>query len=200
MKHVRMSVAFFLVWIILLTNSVTAYAQDDGTVAESITFSEEYAADLEMSRLAEAGEDKIALAVGGKTDFTVVLPDRYSETLLEAVETFQSVFYEMTGARISVISDKEADGVGSYICIDTAMGTKRPDETGLSDGYRTVVTDDLISICGATQAATRNGVYAFMEDVLGCMFLTPDDTYVPHQKTVWIDKSDTTVTPGYTVA
>lgn len=196
MKHVRISVAFFLVWIILLTNSVTAFAQDDGTVAESITFSEEYAADLEMSRLAESGENKIALAVGGKTDFTVVLPDRYSETLLEAVETFQSVFYEMTGARISVISEKEADGVGNYICIDTAMGTKRPDETGLSDGYRTVVTDDFISICGATQAATRNGVYAFMEDVLGCMFLTPDDTYVPHQKTVWIDKSDTTVTPA----
>ncbi|MDY5949286.1 MAG: DUF4838 domain-containing protein, partial [Oscillospiraceae bacterium] len=113
----------------------------------------------------------------------------------EAAETLQNVFERMTGTAMPIISENQADPSAHNFCIDSALGTERPNGD-ISDGYRIVIGDTDISICGATQAGSRNGVYGFIEDFLGCMFLTPDDTFIPENKTVCLEKTDRVFKPA----
>ncbi|MDD7194479.1 MAG: DUF4838 domain-containing protein, partial [Clostridiaceae bacterium] len=131
-----------------------------------------------------------------KTEFSIVLPQGCSKALREAAETLQNVFERMTGTALPIISENQADPTAHNFCIDTAMGTARPDDGELFDGYRIVIGDKDISVCGASQAGSRNGVYGFIEDFLGCMFLTPDDTFIPENKTVCLEKNDRVFKPA----
>lgn len=194
MRWIRKGLALLLALGIPMSGA-TAAAQDRADTAAG-PFTNISADALEMKQLEEPGKDKIALCVNGKTDFTVVLPEVCSEALLHAVETLQNVFKQMTGAELPAIREPEKNASKHCICIDTAMDTARPEAADVGDGYHMAVSEGGVSVCGATQAGTANGIYAFLEDVLGCMFLTPEDTYIPGRKTVWLEKFDKTVKPA----
>ena len=148
-----------------------------------------------MNSLSEKSSNKLIVFDNGKTEFSIVLPQDCSKALREAAETLQNVFERMTGTAMPIISESQADPTAHNFCIDSALGTERPNGD-ISDGYRIVIGDTDISICGATQAGSRNGVYGFIEDFLGCMFLTPDDTFIPENKTVCLEKTDRVFKPA----
>ncbi len=173
-------------------SGVAAYAAQAPSVNE-IKFYYYSADKLNMKSLAESGENKIPLVIDGKSDFAVVIPENCGDSLKDAAETLCKVIEEMTGARLPVeISPSKTK---SLIVLDTADGEKRP-EGIKGDGYRIKTDDGRITVCGADEDATVNGVYGFLEDTLGCMFLTPDDTFVPKQSTVWLEKGDTVNEPA----
>lgn len=189
MKHLKKAIASVTALVISASNTLCACSAGKNSV-EAIKFESFPREALQMNSLSEKGSNKLIVFDNGKTEFSIVLPQDCSKALREAAETLQGLFERMTGTVMPIISESQADPTAHNFCIDTAMGTARPDDAELFDGYRIVIGDKDISVCGASQAGSRNGVYGFAEDILGCIFLTPDDTYVPEHKTVCLDKLD----------
>lgn len=187
MKYFKRCFAFILALVLICSNGGFSYAIADNSV-ESILFKNISQEELQNKALSENGDNKAVLFENGNTDFAIVIPELCSKTLREAVTTLQDVLEKMTGTMLPIVNESQADTAKSWFCIDAVMNTERPVDDGLYDGYRISVDDKNISICGAAEAGTRNGIYAFMEDILGCMFLTPDDTYIPKQKTIYLEK------------
>ena len=193
MRFLRYGVSLMLALTVFLSGSTLAFVSN--AKAETIAFYNFSLDELQMNELAEKGEDKILLAVDGESGFVIMLPKNCSEALMRAAETLRYVVKQMTGADIPVSRDS-AISAEYLFRLDTAMDIERPTQSDIADGYRTVVDDSGISICGGTEDGTVNGIYGFIEDVLGCIFLTPDDTYIPKQSTVWISKNDELSVPA----
>lgn len=189
MKHLKKAIASVTALVISASNTLCACSAGKNSV-EAIKFESFPREALQMNSFSEKGSNKLIVFDNGKTEFSIVLPQDCSKALREAAETLQGLFERMTGTVMPIISESQADPTAHNFCIDTAMGTARTDDAELFDGYRIVIGDKDISVCGASQAGSRNGVYGFAEDILGCIFLTPDDTYVPEHKTVCLDKLD----------
>lgn len=194
MKHLKKAIASVTALAISASNIVCAYAAGKKAV-EPIEFENIPLEALQMKGFSEKGEGKLTVFDNGESDFSVVIPENSSKTLREAAETLQNVFERMTGTVLPVITESQADSSARNICIDSALETERPNGD-ISDGYRIKIGDKNITICGATQAGSRNGVYGFIEDFLGCMFLTPDDTFIPENKTVCLEKTDRVFKPA----
>ena len=195
MKHLKKAIASVTALVISASNTLCACVAGKNSV-EPIKFESFPQESLQMNSLSEKSSNKLIVFDNGKTEFSIVLPQDCSKTLREAAETLQNVFERMTGTAMPIISESQADPTAHNFCIDTAMGTARPDDGELFDGYRIVIGDKDISVCGASQAGSRNGVYGFIEDFLGCMFLTPDDTFIPQNKTVCLEKTDRVFKPA----
>ncbi|MGN1203076.1 MAG: DUF4838 domain-containing protein [Eubacterium sp.] len=191
MKCLNKILSLFLSLIIFAAGSTFVFAADNGdALAQKKAFTNISQEELQMNSLEENSKDKITLFSDGKTDFDIVIPDACSKSLNEAAETLKDVLKEMTGGSITVIGESKANASKSNICIDTVFNTERPNDDTIADGYHMVISDAGISICGATEAGTRNGIYSFIEDKLGCMFLTPDDTYIPSHKSIYLAKTN----------
>lgn len=179
--------------IFCFTFTGSSLATINQTVGEKITFDvSNVKEEARIAGLAENDGTKLCLAENGTTDFRIVYPQDSSEQLLYAVEVFQDMFLKMTGCEIEAGTDMlSTNGKRKTILLDAVWDTQRPTtEQAGADGYRTVISSDSISICGVTQSGSCNGVYGFLEDLLGCIFTTPTETYIPEQKTVYLELSD----------
>lgn len=186
-------IIFSLMTLLLTVSPLTAFAAGK---AEAITFSGFSDVELQRNDLAEKGDNKLVLIENGKTPFSIVIPEDCSGSLREAAGILQNTLQQMSGAGLPVVTENQAENAEYTIRLDAVQGTERPGNEELADGYRLVIDDTSVSICGLTQTGTRNGVYAFMENQLGCLFLTPDDTYVPQHTTVCLEKTEITDTPA----
>lgn len=146
--------------------------------------------------LDEYGENKLNMILDGKSDYKIVIPDEYDKPLYNATLELKEVIKQMASYDIPLVRESEYTGNLNFhtILIDVIGTINRPN-IDVKDGYRTVINDNSISICGPTQEGTRNGIYGFIEDELGCIFLTPEDTYVPTYKSIYLDKTDKVEVP-----
>ena len=194
MKILKKALAIILTLVIMSTSFVSAYAEES-KATEAVSFSNISQEELLNKQLSEKGDNKITFFEDGVTDFVIVMPDKCTEPLNEAVVTLQSVLEEMTGTKLPIVNENQADDTKKHLCIDTVMNTQRPTDN-IDDGYQIVIDDKKISVCGTGENGTRNGIYAFIEDILGCMFLTPDDTYIPQQKNIYLEKMNKIIKPA----
>lgn len=193
MNRYRKRIVSALMSLLLTASPLMAYASEK---AEPIVFEPVSEEELLRNDLAEIGENKLILIEDGQTDFTIVIPENASEPLREAAEALQNTLKQMSGAELPVVAENQLENAEYTIRLDAVFGTERPADEELADGYRLVIDNTYVSICGQTQVGTRNGVYAFIENQLGCLFLTPDDTYVPQHTTVCLAKTEMTDAPA----
>ena len=194
MNFIKKITSLTLITVLLGTSGIFLPAQAKSFV-EPISFKQVEQSEMNMDKLALKTDGKITLFENGKTDFAIILPENCTEELLKAASSLQEVLCEMTDSNIEIISENKASTAKKHILIDTALNTKRPAFNDADDGFHITVSDEVICICGADSTATANGIYTFIEDTLGCMFLTPDDTYTPKQKSIYIEKTDTNISP-----
>ncbi len=189
MKNIERILSVVLAAALSATGNMFAFAAEKKSPSvESITFPD--INQISSAQISEPGENKIPLIVNGKSDYIIIVPNGCNNSLLESAETLSDVIDEMTGVKLPVIRESENKKSNKYICIDTALNTARPNDSDIADGYRTVADENGIFICGATESGSRNGVYAFIENALGCVFLTPDETYIPKCSDLWIYKTN----------
>lgn len=140
-------------------------------------------------------EGQLTLATAAQTDYRIVYPNG-SEKLMTAAQTLADALTEMTGAPFACVSDAEAQ-TGHEIVIG---GTNRPspefDATQGTDTYRIVTQGEKLFILGTNDLSTAYGVYGFMEDDLGCVFINGSETFIPHSGTVKLAPIDRTETPA----
>lgn len=132
----------------------------------------------------------IALAKEGKTDFSIVaLGD---ERVLEAARYLKSVLNQMVGRSIFDFEENAPEKAHRIY-----IQTRQTLEDVRDDGYHIAVEEENVYIGGICDGGTANGVYRFMEDVLGCMFVRCDYDYIPKTDTIYIDKLNITVNPDF---
>ena len=193
MNIFKKTISVILSLLIIASGSTVAYAQ--GVGAEKIQFNTLSQEEMQMNTLEEKGNGKITLFENSVTEFDIVIPDECSAQLTTAVNTLQEILEKITDGKISIINESSADFSKKNILIDKVQGAELPDED-IGDGYRLVIDESGVSIYASTQNGTANGIYSFIENKLGCMFLTPEDTYIPSHKSIYLDPADETDKPA----
>lgn len=197
MKYFKKFISITIALLMALSGNITAYADEgNANCANSIQYDYISAEELEMNSLEEKGKNKIALFTDGSTDFDIVIPDDASAILADSAAVLEGALNEMTGGNIKTVSFSSADASKGNIYINIrGYGDYQP-ESDATDGYRFIIDEKNIIICSSTEQGAAYGVYSFIEDSLGCMFLTPQDTYIPHHKSIYLEKADVTSHPA----
>lgn len=99
-----------------------------------------------------------------------------------AADEFQTLFEQLTGARVSLGESSPANGHGIYIgqgAAELAPGIGF-DASGMGDeALRIRLDDNNLVIAGGRPRGTLYGVYEFFERYCGVRFLTKDHTWFP---------------------
>lgn len=134
-------------------------------------------------------DNSISFAENGKLLFGKIIYPKsvekvnniYNIELKNTIEFFKNTLYKMTG-------DVFGDGSGEIqLLLD--------ESENFSGGYKLIIDNTIKIISNDLQGLTF-GIYSFLEDELGCMFVSKDFDYIPKMKTVYLEKKNKTDIPG----
>ncbi len=120
---------------------------------------------------------EIALAVGGKTDYVIVIPEKPTTQEQKAAEELALWLGEMAGAEFPVVSDAEP-----AIATEISVGrTKRLAAANLAvakqdlgdEGYVIAVQGKKLFLPGGKRRGPLYAVFALLQEDLGCRWYTP---------------------------
>ncbi len=151
-----------------------------------------------VAQAADNGADNgpnLSLVTDGKSDYTIVLPDKPTPVEKTAASELQTYFEKATGAKLPIASEKEASAKGEKILLGaTIEGQKLLGDLKLDklayDGILLKRFGDQIVLAGHPQRGTLYAVYTFLEDQLGVRWWTPDCETVPNRPTISIGRLD----------
>lgn len=101
--------------------------------------------------------------------------DRYKVELKNTIIFFADCLFKMTGDTIKVVADT-AYNSGKAIIIKEDF-TLESETKG--QGYKLQIAENSIVIASDTLQGCTNGIYSFLENNLGCMFVAADYDYIP---------------------
>ena len=127
--------------------------------------------------------DALTLARNGRTTYRAVIAQDASLEVKAVAKDFQKIFREMTGATLPLGTDdkpmgereiiigpsKHLDNLAMYIDWD-ALG---------EEGYIIRTRGPHLALFGGALGGTRNAVYAFLDEHLGCRFYGRDFSVIP---------------------
>lgn len=154
-----------------------------------------------LNELSSEGEKKVCISDNGNLLFNyIVYPDelfsggtdRYIQELESAVEFLSTALETMTGGETELVSRSQYDEKGGkafFIETDETL------DVG-NGGYSLNVSQQSIEIKAKDFSSLSGGIYAFLEDKLGCMFVSPEYDYIPKSNTVWVDECQIKHTPS----
>lgn len=140
-------------------------------------------------------ENQLILAATAQTSYRVVYPNGNAK-LMAAAQALSAALTEMTGAPFPCISDAEAESEQEIVIGGTSRTAPSFDATQSDGTYRIVTEGEKLFIQGTSDQAVTYGVYGFMEDDLGCVFINGSETFIPHSGTVKLAPIDRTETPA----
>ena len=141
----------------------------------------------------------LTLVSGGKAECVIITQASqtqgvgiYGERPLRAVIVdLQRILEKMTGAKVPIMTPKEAPAQGTKIYIgEVALpsGIVLDDKELDMRGYWIVAEPQILILRGKTESGTINAIYGFMQDKLGVHWFFPSELFevVPSQDTVQI--------------
>lgn len=141
----------------------------------------------------------VMLLENGEVKVTVVYSEGASESLIAAADFMAATIDRMSGSSGVRTAVKEGGESGFSIYVGRAANSALIDLSDVKDdGYRLEIKPEGIYIVGKTDDATRNGIYDFLETHLECMYVSPENTYVPLCPTVKLALEEKTVNPTIT--
>ena len=145
-------------------------------------------------------EKAIPLSVNGESNLKIVCS---SQNLKKDAEFLRDTLRQMTGAEQAFEVIGQGGANGSFIFLGKAASAIDTSSVK-DDGYAIISSGGNIYISGnyaldtdIADDGTANGIYSFLEDVLGCMFVRDDYSYVPQSSTVWLDDLDVISNPDF---
>lgn len=154
-----------------------------------------YSEEVIRTALEQDKPEQLVLASAAQTEYRVVYPNG-SEKLMESAQTLADALTEMTGATFACISDAEAETAREIVVGGTNRVAPAFDTTQSTDTYRIVTEGEKLFIQGTNELSVTYGVFGFMEDDLGCVFINGSETFIPHSGTVKLAPIDRTETPA----
>ncbi len=154
-----------------------------------------------VEEMAKAGDNKILFADKAESDYSVIVcppglsdneeeQDRDTLELKSAAEYLSKTLKTITGADFYLENAQDnADGKALILALDGDCGAE-------DGGYRLEISDERIRISAVSAEGLTAGIYSFLEDKLGCMFVSPEYDYIPSLPTVYLEKTDETFAPS----
>lgn len=152
-----------------------------------------FAALLLVGCVSHAPGGSVSLAIQGDARTRVVIADDATETERYAAEELQRFLGQMIGAEIPVVTAGRNTQYGDIVIGRAARGI---DTRELGDeGYRIETRRGRVYIAGGEPRGTLYGVYALLEDYLGCRWYTPEVSRIPRSPSVILPAIDVTHVP-----
>ncbi len=128
-----------------------------------------------------------------KTEYRIRYEETTDESVLAAIGELENYFERICGGIPVEVLSGETDNNEIYIGknIDSTITLQK---TG---AYVITIEKNRISICADNVYGLTNGIYGFMEDYLGCLFLDAESTYIPAVKTVIFEKGIDVQEPAF---
>ena len=151
------------------------------------------------AEIARDGEGRVLLAENGTTSFGSVIytpvpaqqsadDDSEPDKLERAAEFLADALSKITGAAFSASAGEPRDGAIVLTADETADISP--------EGYALSVSERRIEISSSSRDGAAYGVYAFLEEKLGCMFVSADFDYIPTLPTVRLDAGESEFVPS----
>lgn len=138
------------------------------------------------------GAAGVELATSGRSAYVIVLPAKAAQAERHAAEELQRYVADISGARLPIVDDA-TPAAACEIRLGAARGAA-PDAAALgAEGFRLRTQSGTLTIAGGSPRGTLYGVYALLEEQLGCRWFAPDAARIPHQATLRLpalDRSD----------
>ncbi len=130
--------------------------------------------------------DPIQLAVDGKSEYVLCIPQDAPPELLKCANTLQKYIREVSGALIPI-------SIGSSIArkrIQFELSASEDTTIDIaalhSDGFIIRTRGDDFFFTAATAYGLRNAVYTFLESYLGCRVFSPTERFTPKRSDITI--------------
>ncbi|MFO7824484.1 MAG: DUF4838 domain-containing protein [Cyclobacterium sp.] len=132
------------------------------------------------------------LVENGTSEYQIVLPDDASVQEIQAAMVLQDYLQRISDATIPVHHDD-----GNISDLEILIGkVNRPEVNGLSleelgpEGHYIGTRDQKLIILGGPEKGVIYGVYAFLENYLGCKKFTSQVDHIPRQPTIHLGQID----------
>ncbi len=149
---------------------------------------------ISVSEAREAGRAGLVIAEAGVSPYRIVIPASPSPSERRAAEELQNFLEQICGARLPIVTDEKPMGEHEIILGDNAHLSPAGidvDFDGLGEeGFVIRTAPPHLVIAGGRRRGTMYGVYAFLEDHLGCRWFTSKLSQIPHMERVEIGTVD----------
>ena len=142
----------------------------------------------------------LTLADGGRSDYSIILPDAATETQRTAAKELQTFFQEVTDVKLPILTESEVptdadlesfSGAKFFIIGPGPLSQRALKEIDESSvGYDGVIlknVGDSIVLSGAPLRGALYAVYEFLETKLGCRWWTSTESTIPKSPSLKID-------------
>jgi len=129
-----------------------------------------------------------ALIENGKALYRVVIAENASQPERFAAGEMIAYVYKMTGVSMNLVTDAVPAVAGEIAVGRTNRAAAREDLA--HDGFAICHKDGLCTIQGTNDRGTVFGVYALLEEVLGCRFFATGVENVPRRKNLSLPELD----------
>lgn len=157
---------------------------------------------LFMLPLAACAVHEIDLASDGIVAHRIVIAQDASPMEREAAELLRFHLRQITGADFIVEDDEESRGPDEIVvgsCNRLAALDIHAELTDLpADGYIIRSCGRSLVLAGGSPAGTRNAVFGFLEDHLGCRLYAPDAAVLPQHRTLRLGPVNDRQAPVFT--
>ncbi len=125
--------------------------------------------------------EPLSLAEQGHPRAVITVADGASPEVSETAHDLSDIIFKMSGARLPVVSKA---GEQSSL----ALGVQDQDRSLPPLAYHVLRNGDVLYFSGGSDQGVVNGVYAFLEQQLGCRWYTPDalGEHIPRRATITV--------------
>jgi len=131
--------------------------------------------------------------------FQIVVPVQGSAAEKRAAEVLQQYLERVTGFELAVVGDDQPKKEREILLGDNArlreLGIEIDFPALKADGFAIKTVDGRLVIAGGSEKGTLYGVYAFLEEYLGCRKYSPEVEVVPALERIELAAIDTTQVP-----
>ncbi|MCC6446789.1 MAG: DUF4838 domain-containing protein [Armatimonadetes bacterium] len=149
--------------------------------------------------IAAPQEASLTLAKNGKSPYRIVIAQDASAVERQAASELQSFLKQISGAKLPIITDDQRLGKYEIVlgrnrhltALKTSVGWRKLGGEGFT--LRTV--SSRLVIAGGPVRGTLYGVYGFLEDYLGCRWLSSKVSVIPKKAVVAVGAIEDTQVP-----
>lgn len=145
--------------------------------------------------------DALNLARNGATDYRIVIPAASSRGERAAADELAGFLREISGATFPIVTDDVEIGEAEILLADNAhlekLGINLDFERLGPEGYHLLTAGRHLVIAGGPRRGTINGVYGFLQDVIGCRWYHPRVSVIPRKPTLAVPALDSVEIPAY---
>jgi len=130
----------------------------------------------------------LTLVDGGQSEYVIVVSSEAIPAEQFAAEELALHLEQMSGAKLPIVTDSEPLPSHAVLLGKTRflqeLGVEVNWEQFGKEGYLLRVSGDHLIIAGGQPRGVLYGVYALLEDYLGCRWFAPDTSFIPQRKTI----------------